>query len=328
MAKVHESGLRGNSFSWELRNSNGTLYRGGARPNPRLCPQLQFGSRIFNKKFDKFLAGILSQPNVPAEYLIDTPEIYVRVKYKSGQEFSTGNYPAFEYPHSLTENRIYGALKEKAIQLKKAGSDVPMGVLLCDGGTNLLQARKSWQSYSIEEILAQFFTDYPDITFVAIFSVLHDRKSPLGSSDYLVRVDLHGNPKHNAFVESIVPLFDLLRQHLPSPRHTPTNARLRLEEGEPKYKFPYFGGMTMKGRSIRMSARTLLELLGGKIRVEDLDFKPVNPFLHKLQNGRLITAINFHSLEDKDDDEVTIEFGEPDPILTEFRKPARTVPKK
>ena len=84
-----------------------------------------------------------------------------------------------------------------------------------------------------------------------------------------------------------------------------------------------------------MSARTLLELLAGRMRVEDFAQhysvdrqKTINPFLYKLQNGQLITSITFHPCKDADDDEVTIEFGDPDPVLTAFRKPANTIAKK
>ena len=328
MTKIREKGLRGNSFSWELRNSKATIYRGGPRPKLRLCTQRQFGTRIFNRDFDKFLERVQKQPKNATQYVIDTPDLYVRVMYEPSQEFCSGRYPAFEYPHSETENRVFGALDDKAIQLRKARLGVAMGVLLCDGGTTMLQAKKSFQFYSTGEILARFFTENHNISFVAIFTVQHGRSSNVGSSDYWVQVDLHGNPKHKTFATSLGPLFDSLRQHLPSPRHDPTNARLRLEEGEPRYKFPYFGGMSMTGRSIRMSARALLELLAGTMSVEDFNYKSVNPFLHKLQNGRLITAINFHPLEDRDDDEVTIEFGEPDPIVTEFRKPAKALAKQ
>jgi hypothetical protein len=328
MAKVQEKGLRGNSFWWELRNLDDTIYRGGPRPRLRLCPERLFETRIFNSNFDKFLDGIARRPDIPVEFIIDTPEIYVRVQYKSGQEFCTGHHLAFEYAHSDTENHVFDALDAKARQLRNAFLNVPLGILLCDGGTSLLKATKSWYSYSIGEILTRFFTENADISFVAIFTVQHNR-----NSDYLVQVELHSNPKHELLATPLTALFDSLKSRLPSPKHSPTNARLRLEEGEPKYKFCYFGGMTMTNRSIRMSARTLIELLAGKMRIEDFTQhysvdhqRAVNPFLQKLQNGQLISAINFHRLEDSDD-EVTIEFGEPDPILTIFRKPAKTVAK-
>jgi hypothetical protein len=77
-----------------------------------------------------------------------------------------------------------------------------MGIVVCDGGTNLLRARKFWQTYSIGEILARFLKEYPDISFVAILTVEHD------NSSRVVRVDVHKNPKHVAFATSLISLFE------------------------------------------------------------------------------------------------------------------------
>jgi len=328
--KISERGLRGNSFAWELRNKAGALYRGGSRPALRLCPSRQFGSRIFNHNFDTFLDRVSASPHNADEYLIDEPELFVRILYDPHLQFSTGRHPAFEYFHSETENLIFDKLEEKTGQLRGARLNLPQGIFLCDAGTTLLRARKSFQSYSIEEVVRLFLKCNPDVAFVAILTVENERASKTGSSGYHVRVDLHTNPKQAAFAASLKPLMNLFAERLPHPRHTPTNARLRLEEGEPNYKFWHFGGMTMTGRSLRMSTRTLLELLAGKMPIDEftkthaLDPRtPVNPFMQRLRNGQLITAISVHPQPDQDDDEVTIEFGDPDPAVSAFRMPAR-----
>jgi len=329
--KISERGLRGNSFGWELRSKAGALYRGGPRPALRLCPSRQFGTRIFNQNFYKFVDRVSACPHNAHEYLIDEPELFVRILYDPHLQFSTGRHPAFEYFHSETENLVFDKLEEKAGQLRGARLDVPQGIFLCDAGTSLLRARKSFQSYSIEEVVRLFLKDNPDVAFVAILTVENERASNTGSSGYGVRVDLYTNPKQAAFSAALKPLMTLFAEMLPHPRHTPTNARLRLEEGEPNYKFCHFRGMTMTGRSLRMSTRTLLELLAGKMPIDDFtksysaDLRtPINPFMQRLRNGQLITAISVHPQPDQDDDEVTIEFGDPDPAVSAFRMPPRT----
>ena len=329
--KISERSLRGNSFGWELRNKAGALYRGGPRPALRLCPSREFGTRIFNQNFDMFMDRACARPHNADEYLIDKPELFVRILYDPHLQFSTGRHPAFEYFHSETENLIFDKLEEKAGQLKGAGLDSAQGIFLCDAGTTLLRARKSFRSYSIEEVVSLFLKYNPDVAFVVILTVVNERASNTGSSGYGVRVDLYTNTKQAAFSAALKPLITLFAERLPHPRQTPTNARLRLEEGEPNYKFCHFGGMTMTSRSLRMSTRTLLELLAGKMRIDDftksysLDARtPINPFMQRLRNGQLITAISVHSQPDQDDDEVTIEFGDPDPAVRVFRMPART----
>jgi hypothetical protein len=327
--KINGRGLRGNSFAWELRNANGGVYRGGSRPQLRLCPARRFTTSIFNSDFEKFLTRVLDRPTDVSEYLIDNVETFVRIIYDPGIQFSMGRHSAFEYFHSETENMIFDRLEDKAVQLKGAGLGIPTGIFLCDGGTSLLRARKSFQSYSIEEVVARFLEHRPEVAFVAILTV-REPSSNAGSSGYRVRVDLHMNPKQATVAATLRPFLDLLASSLPHPRHTPTNARLRLEEGEPNYKFCYFGGMRLTGRSIRMSTKTLLEVLAGRMSIGDfakhysVDRRAaINPFTQKLQNGQMITVIKIHNQPDQDDDEVTIEFGDPDPALTSFRTPPR-----
>jgi hypothetical protein len=331
--KISERGLRGNSFGWELRNKTGALYRGGPRPALRLCPSRQFATRIFNRNFDMFMDTVSVRPDTAHEYLIDEPDLFVRILYDPHLQFSTGRHPAFEYFHSETQNPIFDKLEEKAAQLRGARLNVLQGIFLCDAGTSLLRARKSFLSYSIDEVVKLFLKGNPDVAFVAILTVGDERASNTSSPGHRVRVDLYTNPKQTAFAEALKPLMTLFVEMLPHPRHTPTNARLRLEEGEPNYKFCHFGGMKMMGRSLRMSTRTLLELLAGKMSIEDftksyaVDLRaPVNSFMQRLRNGQLITAISVHPQPDRDDDEVTIEFGDPDPAVSAFRMPliART----
>jgi len=326
--KINERRLRGNSFGWELRNEDGALYRGGGAPKLRLCPSRQFETRIFNSNFVAFLDEVSAHPHKVAQYLIDEAYLFVRILYDPRLQFSTGRHPAFEYFHSETDNLVFDKLEDKAGQLNDARLDVPLGIFLCDAGTTLLRACKSFQSYSIDEVVARFLKDNPKIAFVAILTVTNKPASTAGSSGYGVKVDLHTSPKHTAIAAKLKPIMTLFEQGLPHPRHTPTNARLRLAEGEPDYKFPHFGGITMSARSMRLSARTLLELLAGKMSIDDftkaysVDLRtPVNPFLQRLQSGQLITAILLHRQTDRDDDEVTIEFGDPDPAVSAFRMP-------
>lgn len=227
------------------------------------------------------------------------------VRHKPGQPFFTGQCPVFDYAHSATQNRLFDELCKKASQLKRAQLGVPLGILLCDGESGLLQAKKSWQSHSTDEILARFLADNPEICFVATFTLRYDKSCP-GPSHYRVRVQAYPNPKCAALAKGVVPFFGVIEKQVPPPRHSLTNARLRLEEGEPKYRHYYFGGMTMSGQSIRMSARTLLEILAGRMPVEQfvqrytLDQRKIaSPFMHKLQNGQLITGVTFHHLQDE-----------------------------
>src|ERR1700682_2180428 len=287
--KLHEKRLSGNGFTWELRNEKRQVL--GESSKLRLCPERQFETRIFNADFDVFIESILSGRNQPAEYVIDVPDLYIRLSYQPGKESMTGHHPAIEYASSIAQNRIFDELSEKASQLRRAQHTSPLGILLCDGESQLLYATKSWNSYSVQGIILQFLKDNSDVSFVVIFTVQPERSFHVGPCR--VNTDTYINPQSELFVKRLVPLFDSLGEYFPSAKQTPINARLRLEEGEPESEFCYLGGMTMTTRSIRMSARTLLEVLAGKIPVEDFTRNycadarsSINPSTHKTQRGR------------------------------------------
>ena len=73
-----------------------------------------------------------------------------------------------------------------------------------------------------------------------------------------------------------------------------------------------------------MSARMLLELLAGKLTVDEFEqnyqMNPAqNPFRIMLQRGRLIEQIVVEPHPDKDDDRVRIHFGSPDVAVAPFK---------
>ena len=78
------------------------------------------------------------------------------------------------------------------------------------------------------------------------------------------------------------------------------------------------------GRNVKMSVRSLQELLAGKKSVADFEqeFRMTareNPFRMMLERGRMISSIKIEHLPEEDDDVATIEFGEVDPAIAPFR---------
>jgi hypothetical protein len=90
------------------------------------------------------------------------------------------------------------------------------------------------------------------------------------------------------------------------------------------------GGISTK---IRISARTLLELLSGKLKhegflkqygfvaTEDSPQRRHNPFEYYYSKGALISSIVFEKSELDDDDTVTIILRGPDPAISPFQVP-------
>lgn len=66
------------------------------------------------KNFDPFLDRVSVRPHNADQYLIDEPELFVRILYDPHLQFSTGRHPAFEYFPSETENLIFDKLEENS----------------------------------------------------------------------------------------------------------------------------------------------------------------------------------------------------------------------
>ena len=81
---------------------------------------------------------------------------------------------------------------------------------------------------------------------------------------------------------------------------------------------------------VKISARTVVELLAGRITAAEISEahgwqanaaernKIPNPFERRLQEGRMITRIGIEADGDESDDWLRIEFGEPDPAISPF----------
>jgi hypothetical protein len=82
----------------------------------------------------------------------------------------------------------------------------------------------------------------------------------------------------------------------------------------------------VEGGAVKISSRTFLEILAGTKTIEEFerDYKMnpgKNPFRRKLESGRLISKVTVEHLPEKDDDVVTVEFGNVDPAISRFRVP-------
>jgi hypothetical protein len=91
----------------------------------------------------------------------------------------------------------------------------------------------------------------------------------------------------------------------------------------------------MDGRSVRLPARALQELLAGRLDQETFlrahgflpdEFHEVanNPFETALREGRLITDVELSQATMADDDWVTIRFGNADPAISRIVVPPST----
>ena len=130
-------------------------------------------------------------------------------------------------------------------------------------------------------------------------------------------------------------LFDKAVSLLPKFDQSPENAYRDLEyQNRYKEERPHIGGITMTCgpdgiTEIRLSTRTLLDLLSGRISQERFikyysHDNGVGIFESILRDGRLITEASVKKLPNEDDDEIVLTFGKPDAAAGPFVVPQRS----
>ena len=282
---------------------------------------------IFEKELPTFQSEIASNPAIKRTLPIKTDRMDVLITYDPRSWAFGWGHASYDVPYSLTRNPVRNALKRKIGQLERSGYSGVKGIFLCDGGCSVLKrTTQSISGFSLTAILKDFMREHTAISFV--ITLLSERRS----STYQLTGTLTVNPE--AKHKPKEPLLDILREipkELPVPVSDSKNARNWLGRGMDEGK-SFFGGLRMDSQTVRISSRTLHELLAGRIDqrrfLEGHGFVPSegqssasNPFATKLDQGRLISEVTVEKMENHDDDWITIHFGEEDAAISKFRKP-------
>lgn len=264
----------------------------------------------------------------PLLFEVDDEIASFRLKVTEGPH-SVGSYGSYELPTIVRQNPLFYQLQEKAgDQLR----EVPgiAGIIACDGDCASIQSKGGHSAVSTDQIVKQFLADNAHIAFVMILTVKDNQKAwpQKHVSDLSI--------EHRIWVQPGIPdrLRTLLAEvgdKLPKPVNTSANAALRaVETGFGRGH----GTLGMNGRGIQIGARHLMEVLAGRRSVEDFnrDFgfrnaseapdgrRMPNPFERALSEGRLRAHITIEETGDDGRDHVmNIEFGDPDPALSELR---------
>lgn len=296
------------------------VYRGSkTKVRLKLPKRAEFEIKIFNSGFRAFLGKVRQYPQQQHRFDAIGSDTGVHFTYDPRAHGRlAGGHPSFDVASIIDSNPVYNALKSKGDQLKATGFSGFAGVILCDGGCQMLRSTMSgWQTYRIEEIIRLFLSQFDSVAFVATF-VVKELSSFSSDRHLLVEHKLYLNPKHA--VDNLVLAEMLVKLHklLPEPQFTPENALARVKSREAKGR--YYGKIVM-GSTVKMSARLLSEVLAGRTTVQDFYGMKAgeNPFDRMLAAGRLITKVTIEPNPNEDDDTVTIEFGEPDVAVSQFR---------
>lgn len=288
-----------------------------------------------------FATAISSNKSEPHQISIADDEI--TVSYNPSDIFSGGGYPSYTSIYSLTRNPIFNRLEKKSTQLKKSGFSGITGILLCDGACSSLNHNASGGGeISQAKIIDHFFKSNQRVSFIVTISP-EERQfsflSPMVQEKYS-KVMLFANPNANHPVsQEVIEAINIMAKHLPVPKSMPFNA-LRYLEKNKNIGLSHYGGWSMGGDTIKISSRTLVEVLSGNLTIEQFiedhfrdqserfmtehypnssrDPQINNFFKNKILEGKTIDKIEVERSSDEDDDWIIIRFGKSDPAISPY----------
>src|SRR5208282_6522234 len=283
---------------------------------------------IFNSGFDRFLRAIQAAPHLPRTYSVLNERANVSVTFNpQGRWGVSCSFPSYTITPSKTRNLVANALHDKAKQLAATGLEGVFGIVLCDGACDLFRRKASrWNTFGLHEVIREFLRTHTSIAFVLTLSVRQKGNAQL-VSDVEIEAECHFNRDRKGISSAAVEALRRIPEFLPIPRCTVQNARHlhdwlratdRWNEGT-----SYYGGCSMSGYDIKISARALQTLLAGGLDsatfLQAHGLNKTNPFAINLKEGRLISRVVVEKSTDDDDDWLVFQFGEPDAAVGEFR---------
>jgi hypothetical protein len=290
---------------------------------------------LFTQEFYDFVRRVKAAPGDRHVHEWKGDELDIRLTFDPGESgYLSGGHPVYTVVHSRTRNPLANALKAKCDQLARTGHPGPFGLVICDGGCDVLSSRlaSSGTSFSLRDILWGHFKKSARLSFVLVLYVETKWPSALGLNR--IHHVLRGQPcvregSPPVAIEALRRLTQMVPL-LPAPVASPANAaKAYLERSEiDSDRFPR-GSLTMSANKIRLSARAVLEMLSGKKTPQEffdgfsLGRSEGNGFEERRAQGRLFTGVELIR-GTGDDDELEFTFGPPDAAVSRYRLPDDT----
>jgi len=324
--RVRKSRITSGGFGIAVGHHAGVHRGRGVRHDLLLPPVGKFAEVIFNADFESFLEDLKKLPSQPREYVVQSASTSVRIEYHPGSRTGvwTGSHLSYTCANVVDDNPLFNALKGKSKQLKGSNYPGPRGVFVCDGGCSMLSTRmNNWAEFSVRDVILEFFRQHRSVSFVVILGLHYDRAIFTGRGDYRLEAQIGVNPRFKQIEGRLQYAVNNMLKHLPKIEANAVNALNDVKRKTQRGR--YFGGLTMSGRRIKLSAITILQLLAGELDysmfeiAHGFDQKFPNPFRRALIEGRVIGSCSVECSAEEDDDWITFEFSEPDPTLTPFR---------
>jgi hypothetical protein len=286
--------------------------RTGSMVRLKLPALSRFDRDIFNSNWESFVHEIKVRPHEKRTYAIRNNAVDVSITYTPSENWTgSGGHPSYKSMtrrEHLIQNSVWNGLVAKAAQLEATEYSGTLGIILCDGGSEFLRRSR--------QIIHEFFRVHPAIKFVLAFDV---QQNFGGNASQVLTYFEHSEQLTETVREFLSHLHKTVFDIFPYPQRNAINARNVMRSKKKHLGVSHYGGMTMRGTEVRVSSRTVLDLLAGKITYEDFPDSYKEFFADMAGEGRLLTSACVEKdSHEQDDDWLLFTFGKPDPAVRPF----------
>jgi len=326
---IEKKGLRFRSLSYQVGRRS-RQEQTDPRSKLKLPPKGRFHVVIFGTPaFKDFLRAAQQHPNESHHVVLQNDEIDLTLGYDPNQRYFHGSGAAYRsvshfdhdpkarslFDRNLKNNAVYKTLSDKSQQLKGSGFAGRCGVILCDGGCQLLRDKGTMQTRTTPEVIRQFLEDSTSVDFV--ISVVVDwidappaprsgltfslMSYPSRNRVRRVQSFLDVNPRllqtdeGREFAQGLLTLTLAAHLAFPTPVADADGSLARLKRAQNHEGLSFWGGSTVNSGSngpvgIKIPARALMEFLSGAVEPEHFmtghKFGPhENPITEKEEAG-------------------------------------------
>ncbi len=257
-------------FDIYIGHSREVLQGRGIRHDLLIPPLAEMNEVVFNAEFKRFMDRIAADPLSPRQFHVRTSIADIRISYDPNKKTWGGSHLVYTCANILDDNPVFNALKDKADQLKLSGYSGLRGVILCDGGCEMLgEGGSSVTAYPLKQVVGDFMRQNQSIGFVATIGLRHDRSGSIGRGHYKPALSVWVSRGRAAEKPPLISVLEKMVSHLPVFETSAVNALSRLMSGRPQLG-SHFGGSEMGGdQYMKLSAIGVLQLLAGTIDYSD-----------------------------------------------------------
>lgn len=316
----------GNSWDADFLNT---------KPKLKLPTRGEFTSKVFGiQQFQKFIANIKNDPDKNEDFYLRNKEINLSIRYEP-RSFHLIHISHFDdnVIVSSSQNSINDSLNRKREQLLETEYKGCLGIILCEAIENAF-VRGDSIHYSSKDVINNFLHNHKEINFVLTVTVKEKPNNRFDRKPSVI-IDLYEGKTEDTFDEASKDLLtNKLIGHFPKPVRSVYNAKFFVDDAQINNEM-FFSeghvGVRFSHNEIKISARTMLELLAGKLTLEEVfsywgfNDKYIssipNQFQLMLNEGKLFSEAKIERCENKDDDWLIFKFSEPDPAISPFKVP-------